>query len=95
MLTLPITKDQLLFLIDQLSKAEQTEILQYLIKQQTQEPDPDDTPDELVIAGIRQGFKDALSGQLIPIGANVGGKDAPAMTDPLDDRCPAMPKGRR
>lgn len=67
MLTLPITKDQLLFLIDQLSKAEQTEILQYLIKQQTQELDPDDTPDELVIEGIRQGFKEALSGQLIPL----------------------------
>jgi hypothetical protein len=67
MLTLPITKDQLLFLIDQLSKAEQAEILQYLIKQQNDHPDPDDTPNEVVIAGIQQGFKEALSGQLIPL----------------------------
>ena len=61
----PITKDQLLFLIDQLSQIERTEILQYLIKKQ--EIDPDDTPDEIVIAGIRQGFTEALNGQLIPL----------------------------
>jgi hypothetical protein len=67
MLTLPITKDQLLFLIDQLSKVEQAEILQYLIKQQKDYPDLDDTPNEVVIAGIQQGFKEALSGQLIPL----------------------------
>jgi len=65
MLTLPVTKDQLLFLIDQLSKAEKSEILQYLISQQ--QDDPDDTPNEVAIAGIRQGFKEALSGQLIPL----------------------------
>jgi len=29
--------------------------------------DPDNTPDEVVIAGIQQGFKEALSGQLIPL----------------------------
>jgi len=65
MLTLPITKEQLLFLIDQLSETEKQEILQYLIQQQPL--DPDDTPDEIVIANIRQGFKEALSGQLIPL----------------------------
>jgi hypothetical protein len=65
MLTLPITKDQLLFLIDQLSETEKQEILQHLIQQQPL--DPDDTPDEVVIAGIRQGFKEAFNGQLIPL----------------------------
>lgn len=34
MLTLPITKDQLLFLIDQLSETEKQDILQHLIQQQ-------------------------------------------------------------
>ena len=65
MLNLPITKEQLLFLIDQLSETEKQEILQYLIQQQPL--DPDDTPDEVVIANIRQGFKEAFSGQLIPL----------------------------
>ncbi len=77
MLNLPITKEQLLFLIDQLSETEKQEILQHLIQQQPLDPDdtpdeivpldPDDTPDEIVIANIRQGFKEALSGQLIPL----------------------------
>lgn len=40
MLTLPITKDQLLFLIDQLSETEKQEILQHLIQQQPLEPIP-------------------------------------------------------
>ncbi|MFZ9736725.1 MAG: hypothetical protein ACO3EZ_01810 [Prochlorotrichaceae cyanobacterium] len=64
MLTLPKTKDQLLYLIDQLSKAEKSEILNLINQQQD---DPDDTPDEVAIAGIRQGFQEALSGQLIPL----------------------------
>ena len=29
--------------------------------------DPDDTPDEIVIEGIRQGLKEAISGQTIPL----------------------------
>ncbi len=40
MLTLPITKDQLLFLIDQLSETEKQEILQHLIQGQPPEPIP-------------------------------------------------------
>ncbi|MCL1492809.1 MAG: hypothetical protein M1G31_18925 [Pseudanabaena sp. Salubria-1] len=67
MLTLPITKNQLLLLIDQLSQTEKEEILQYLITKKEHYLDPDDTPDEVVIAGIQQGFKEALSGQLIPL----------------------------
>lgn len=31
------------------------------------QPDPDDTPDEIVIEGIRQGLKEAISGQTIPL----------------------------
>ena len=67
MLTLPITKNQLLFLIDQLSQTEKEEVLQYLIEKQKDSLDLDDTPNEVAIAGIQQGFKEALSGQLIPI----------------------------
>ena len=29
--------------------------------------DPDDTPDEIVIEGIRQVLKEAISGQIIPL----------------------------
>jgi hypothetical protein len=65
MLTLQITKDQVFTLIDQLSLHEQQEVLQYLVEK-TRE-DLDDTPDDIVIEGIRQGFKEAMSGQTIPL----------------------------
>ena len=65
MLTLQITKDQVFTLIDQLSLNEQQEVLQYLVKK-TRE-DLDDTPDNIVIEGIRQGLKEAMSGQTMPL----------------------------
>ncbi|HBC43395.1 MAG TPA: hypothetical protein DCZ88_16305 [Pseudanabaena sp.] len=65
MLTLQITKDQVFTLIDQLSLNEQKEVLQYLVEK-TRE-DLDDTPDDIVIEGIKQGLKEALSGQTIPL----------------------------
>lgn len=65
MLTLQITKNQVFTLIDQLSVNEQQEILQYLI--QKTDWDLDDTPDAIVIEGIKQGFKEAMSGQTIPL----------------------------
>lgn len=65
MLTLQITKDQVFTLIDQLSLNEQQEVLQYLVKK-TRE-DLDDTPDDVVIEGIRQGLKEAISGQTMPL----------------------------
>jgi hypothetical protein len=65
MLTLQITKDQVFTLIDQLSLNEQQEVLQYLVEK-TRE-DLDDTPDDIVIEGIRQGLKEAMSGQTIPL----------------------------
>jgi hypothetical protein len=65
MLTLQITKDQVFTLIDQLSLNEQQEVLQYLVEK-TRE-DIDDTPDDIVIEGIRQGLKEAMSGQTIPL----------------------------
>lgn len=65
MLTLQITKDQVFNLIDQLSLNEQQEILQYLIEKTSN--DLDDTPDEIVIEGIKQGLKEAMSGQTIPL----------------------------
>ncbi|ELS30404.1 MULTISPECIES: hypothetical protein [Pseudanabaena] len=65
MLTLQITKDQVFTLIDQLSLNEQQEILQYLVEK-TRE-NLDDTPDDVVIEGIRQGLKEAMSGQTIPL----------------------------
>ena len=65
MLTLQITKDQVFTLIDQLSLSEQQEVLQYLVEK-TRE-DLDDTPDDIVIEGIKQGLKEAMSGQTIPL----------------------------
>ncbi|MFN5398945.1 MAG: hypothetical protein ACK5RE_14880 [Pseudanabaena sp.] len=65
MLTLQITKDQVFTLIDQLSLNEQQEVLQYLVEKTRD--DLDDTPDDVVIEGIRQGFKEAMSGQTIPL----------------------------
>ena len=65
MLTLQITKDQVFTLIDQLSLNEQQEVLHYLVEK-TRE-DLDDTPDDIVIEGIRQGLKEAMSGHTIPL----------------------------
>jgi hypothetical protein len=65
MLTLQITKDQVFTLIDQLSLNEQQEVLQYLVKKNRD--DLDDTPDDVVVEGIRQGFKEAMNGQTIPL----------------------------
>jgi hypothetical protein len=65
MLTLQITKDQVFTLIDQLSLNEQQEVLQYLVKK-TRE-DLDDTPDDIVVEGIKQGLIEAMSGQTIPL----------------------------
>ena len=65
MLTLQITKDQVFTLIDQLSLNEQQEVLQYLIEKARE--DLDDTPDDIVIEGIKQGLKEAMSGQTIPL----------------------------
>ena len=63
--TLQITKDQVFTLIDQLSLNEQQEVLQYLVEK-TRE-DLDDTPDDIVIEGIKQGLKEAMRGQTIPL----------------------------
>ncbi|MEI6330705.1 MAG: hypothetical protein ACOYN8_17650 [Pseudanabaena sp.] len=65
MLTLQITKDQVFTLIDQLSLNEQQEVLQYLVEKNRE--DLDDTPDDIVVDGIRQGLKEAMSGQTIPL----------------------------
>ncbi len=65
MLTLQITKDQVFTLIDQLSLNEQQEVLQYLVEKKREYLD--DTPDDIVIEGIRQGLKEAMSGQTIPL----------------------------
>ncbi|PZO37165.1 hypothetical protein [Pseudanabaena sp. BC1403] len=65
MLTLQITKDQVFTLIDQLSLNEKQEVLQYLVEK-TRE-NLDDTPDEIVIEGIKQGLQEAMRGQTIPL----------------------------
>jgi len=65
MVILQITKDQVFTLIDQLSLNEQQEILQYLVEKIRE--DLDDTPDDIVIEGIKQGLKEAMSGQTIPL----------------------------
>lgn len=40
------------------------------------DPDPDDTPDELVLQGLRQGLKEALTGQTVPLSQMWDGIDA-------------------
>jgi hypothetical protein len=65
MLTLQITKDRIFTLIDQLSLNEQQEVLHYLVEKTREEID--DTPDNIVIEGIKQGLKEAMSGQTIPL----------------------------
>ncbi|MEA5485830.1 MULTISPECIES: hypothetical protein [Pseudanabaena] len=65
MLTLQITKDQVFTLIDQLSLNEQQEVLKYLVEK-TRE-DLDETPDDIVVEGIKQGLKEAMRGQTIPL----------------------------
>ena len=65
MLTLQITKDQVFTLIDQLSLNEQQEVLQYLVEKTSE--NLDDTPDDIVIEGIKQGLKEAMRGQTIPL----------------------------
>lgn len=67
MLALPITKEQLLFLIDQLSETEKQEVLQYLTESIHKNSDEDDTPDSVVLLGIKQGFREAFNGELIPL----------------------------
>jgi hypothetical protein len=65
MLTLQITKDQVFTLIDQLSLNEQQEVLQYLVEKNRE--DLDDTTDDIVIEGIKQGLQEAMRGQTIPL----------------------------
>ena len=65
MLTLQITKDQVFTLIDQLSLNEQQEVLQYLVEKNREALDG--TPDDIVIEGIKQGLKEVMRGQTIPL----------------------------
>lgn len=67
MITLQITKEQVFSLIDQLSPEEQKEILQYLIEKTGNQFDPDDTPDEIVIKNLKEGLKEAIKGETIPL----------------------------
>jgi hypothetical protein len=72
MLILQITKVQVFSLLEQLSWAEQQEILQYLSQKLNGQSvdslsDPDDTPNEIVIEGIKEGLKEAIAGQTIPL----------------------------
>jgi hypothetical protein len=72
MLILQITKDQVFNLLEQLSWAEQQEVLQYLSQKLNGQPvdslsDPDDTPNKIVIEGIKEGLKEAIAGQTIPL----------------------------
>ena len=67
MARLQVTKEQVFGLIDQLSPEEQKEILQYLLEKTGSQFDPDDTPDEIVIGNIREGLKEAISGETIPL----------------------------
>ena len=80
-LTLQITKHQVFTLIDQLSLSEQQEVLQYLVEK-TRE-DLDDTPDDIVIEGIKQGLKEAMVSQLLTISTGVGTIIPTAQDEPL------------
>lgn len=67
MLTVQITKDQVFTLIDQLSPMEQQEILQYLTGKLSPELDSDDTPDQVIVEGLREGLQQAVNGDLLPL----------------------------
>jgi hypothetical protein len=41
-----------------------------------EEPDPDETPDETILEGIRQGLYEAFTGQTIPLSQMWEGIDA-------------------
>ncbi|ESA32412.1 rhodopsin-like g-protein coupled receptor protein signaling pathway [Leptolyngbya sp. Heron Island J] len=40
------------------------------------EPDPDDTPDAMVLEGLKEGLEEALAGQTIPVANMWDGIDA-------------------
>ncbi len=40
------------------------------------EPDPDDTPDAVVLEGLKEGLEEALAGQTIPVANMWDGIDA-------------------
>jgi hypothetical protein len=72
MVTLQSIKEQMFNLLEQLSHAEQQEVLQYLSQKLNSQPvdsfsDPDDTPNEIVIEGIKEGLKEAITGKTIPL----------------------------
>ena len=47
-----------------------------LIPEDSSELDPDDTPTEVVLEGLRQGLHEALTGQTIPLAQMWDGIDA-------------------
>ncbi len=63
-----ITGDRLLSLqLPEDIKAGQYQIAIIISSQPEPSSDSDETPDEIVIEGIKQGLKEALSGQTIPL----------------------------
>lgn len=40
------------------------------------DPDPEDTPDDVVLEGLREGLQEALAGQIIPVSQMWDGIDA-------------------
>ena len=86
MVTSQITKDQVFTLINQLSFDEQQEILEYLI--QKKHDAMDDTPDEIVIEGIREGVREAMSGRTIPLSQMWEGIDSESNSDPQSSEHP-------
>lgn len=43
---------------------------------ETDDPNPEDTPDDVVLEGLREGLQEALAGQIIPVSQMWDGIDA-------------------
>ncbi|HEY9701764.1 MAG TPA: hypothetical protein V6C58_04930 [Allocoleopsis sp.] len=60
--------DQGQILLDQpLKLSKNSQVRAIALIPEDEENDPDDTPDEVVLEGFRQGLQDALTGKIIPL----------------------------
>ncbi len=60
--------DQGQILLDQpLKLSKNSQVRAIVLIPEDEENDPDDTPDEVVLEGFRQGLQEALTGKIIPL----------------------------
>jgi len=74
--TATVNDEGQLLLDTPLSPSESRRVRVIVLIPEDNEPDPDDTPTEVVLEGIRQGLHEALTGQTIPLAQLWEGIDA-------------------